>query len=158
MPYTNTYVLSLFAVISSKRFTSTLFCPPLWGMQTNTQTSKQSDERTWHLRLSFCFIFPLLSLPLCLAQCVRPECNTLLYRETMGRQPHCQSKFILPSVWSKPLYECVYVCVCLPVSVWYERECVCVCARPIQCIASILNSGGYWLHCRNDDFMQICQC
>lgn len=70
---------------------------------------KQSDERTWHLRLSVCFISSLLFPPLCLARCARPECNTLLYRETMGRQPRCQNKFILPSVWSKPLDMCVPV-------------------------------------------------
>lgn len=86
----------------------------------NKHTNKQSDERTWRLKLSFCFIFFFLSVPPCLAQCVRPRCSTLLYGETMGGQPHCQSRFIFPRVWSKLLHVCVCVCV---------GVCVCECVH-----------------------------
>lgn len=80
-------------------------CPSFWRMQTNWWADMTSEaHRLFHL-LSF------VSFSVFSGVCVRPECNTPFYRETMGRQPWCQNKFILPSVWSKPLDMCEYLCV-----------------------------------------------
>ena len=102
-----------------RALSSTHFCPPLWGMQTNTQTT---TVMSWHdvwgsasVSSSFSCLFLCVYRSVCGAALVQhTHTHTTQYEDTIGRQPRFQGRFIWPRVWSKPLCACMLYCM------WHE--------------------------------------
>lgn len=84
-------------------------------------TSKQSDERTWRLKLGFCFIFFFLPAPLCLAQCVRPRCSRSFMERRWGGNLTARA-----GLFCQVCDQSFCVCMCVHLSVYVPESCVSV--------------------------------